>query len=199
MNTRRPVVVTIAAILLLILSLFVAGLGIARQYGLLQPGFGNQQFLPGQFLNRNFNPQGRIPQGDFPQGSFPQGGFPNDQNNQGVPQNFAPNQQIGVGMVRIFRLIRPLSIAFDVILIVLGVVAAIGLFKNRRWGATLAIVLASLLFLTAIPGLLRFFSPVGLIENIVRMLLAVAIIILLLLPTARNSYLPVKEYQRQVV
>ena len=70
MNARRPVVVTIAAILLIVLTLFVAGFGIARQYGLLNVGLGNRQFLPGQFQGRNFNPQG----------GFPPGGLPNDQN-----------------------------------------------------------------------------------------------------------------------
>ena len=194
MSTQRPALVTIAAILLLILSLLVAGFGMARQFGLYGIGFGRGQFVPGQLRDRNFNPQG-----GFPQGGFPQGGFPNDQNNQGTVPNFAPNQQMGIGIARIFRLIRPVMIALNVILLVLAVVAAIGLFKSRRWAAILAIVLASLLLLTTIPGLLRFFSPVMLIENVVQMLLALAVIVLLLLPSARNSYLPVKENIRQVV
>jgi hypothetical protein len=194
MSTQRPVLVTIAAILLLILSLLVAGFGMARQFGLFGTSFGRGQIVPGQLRDRNFNPQG-----GFPQGGFPQGGFPNDQNNQGTVPNFAPNQQMGIGIARIFRLIRPVMIALNVILLVLAVVAAIGLFKSRRWAAILAIVLASLMFLTAIPGLLRFFSPVMMIENVVQMVLALAVIVLLLLPSARNSYLPVKENTRQVV
>jgi heme A synthase len=188
MSTQRPAVVTIAAILLIVLCMFVAGFGIARQYGLLGIGLGNRQFVPGQFQNRNFTPPNGLP---FNGGPF--NGFPNDQNNQGMPPNFAPNQQIGIGFARIFRLIQPVTIGFNVILLVLAVVASIGLFKSRRWAATLAIVLAILLFLMAIPGLLRIFSPVMLIENVVRMLLAVAVIVLLLLPSARNSYLPAKE------
>ena len=183
MNTQRPAVITIAAILLLILSLFVAGLGISSQFGLLGTGFGNRQFVPGQFRNRNFTPQNGVP---FNGG--PNTGFPNDQNNQGTTPNFTPNTQIGVGFTRIFRLIRPVTIVLDMILLVLAVVAAIGLFKNKRWGATLAIVLAVLLFLLAIPGLLRIFSAIVLIENVVRMLLAVAVIVLLLLPSARKAY-----------
>jgi hypothetical protein len=194
MSTQRPAWVTIAAILLLILSLIVAGFGMARQFGLYGIGLGRGQLVPGQLRDRNFNPQG-----GFPQGGFPQGGFPNDQNNQGTVPNFAPNQQMGIGIARIFRLIRPVMIALNVILLVLAVVAAIGLFKSRRWAAILAIVLASLMFLTAIPGLLRFFSPVMMIENVAQMVLALAVIVLLLLPSARNSYLPVKENTRQVV
>jgi hypothetical protein len=183
MNSQRPAVVTSAAILLIILTLFIAGLGIARQYGLLSVGLGNRQFVPGQFQGRNFNPQD----------GFPQGGFPNDQNNQGTMPNFTPNRQGGLGLVRIFRLIRPVLTGSNVILVVLGVIAAIGLFKSKRWGAILAILLAVLLFLLAIPGLFRIFSISLLIENLIRMLLAVAVIFLLLLPSARKSFLPAPE------
>lgn len=190
MNTQRPAVVTIAAILLLILSLLVAGLGISRQFGLLGAGFGNGQFVPGQFQNRNFNPQNRVPFN-----VNPNTGLPNDQNNQGTTPNFTPNRQIGAGFARIYRLIRPVMIGLDVILIVLAAVATIGLFKSKRWAATLAIVLAMLLLLLAIPGLLRIFSTIVLIENVVRMLLAVAVIVLLLLPSARKAYLPARENQ----
>jgi len=187
MDTQRPAVVTIAAILLIILSLFVASLGIANQYGWLGGGLGSRQFGVGQIRNRNFNPQG-----GFPQGGFPQGGFPNDQNKQGTTPNFTPNRQIGVGFTRIFRLIRPVTIGLDILLLTLTGVAAFGLFKSKRWGAILAIVLAVLLFLLAIPGLFRIFSAVVLIENLVRMLLAVAVIVLLLLPSARKAYLPIR-------
>lgn len=174
MNTRRPAVVTLAAILLILLTLFVAGFGIARQYGLSRIGFGNRQFVPGQFQGRNFNPQG---------------GFPNDPNNPGSVPNFNPNRQAGVGLTRLFRLIRPVLTGLNLILVVFGVVAAIGLFKSRRWGAVLAILLAALLFLLAIPGLFRIFSVVSLVESLVRMLLAVTVIVLLLLPSARKAYI----------
>ena len=140
-----------------------------------------------------------IPRVGFPQGGFPLGGFPNDQNNSGGTPNFNSNQRSIVGLARIFRLIRPVTIVFNVLVLVLAVVAAIGLFKSRRWAATLAIMLSVLLLLGSFPGLLRIFSPVMLIENVVRMILAVAVIVLLLLPSARNSYQPVKDKLRTVL
>lgn len=188
MNAKRPTVVTIAAILLIVLSVFVAGLGIATQYGLLGRGLGNRQFVAGQFRNRNFTPQTGVP---FNNG--PSTGFPNDQNNPGTTPNFTLRQQSGTGLTRLFRLIQPVTIGLDIVLLVLSVVAAIGLFKSKRWGAILAIVLAVLLILLAIPGLLRIFSAMVLIENLVRILLAVAVIVLLLLPTARHSYAAVQD------
>jgi len=182
-NTQRPVVVTIAGILLIVLTLFVAGFGIARQYGVLRVGVGNRQFLPGQFQSRNFNPQG----------GFPSSGLPFDQNNPGTVPNFAPNRQVGVGLTRLFSLIRPVLTGLNVILVVLGVVAAIGLFKIKRWGATLAIVLAVLLFLLAIPGLFRIFSVAILAESLVRMLLAIVVSVLLLLPSARKAFVSAQD------
>ena len=183
MHTQRPAVVTIAAILLIILSLFVGGFGIARQYGLLGGlGFGNRQFLPGQFRGRNF------PSGGFPNGGFPNNGLPNDQNNPAGTPNFTPNRQFGTGLARLFRLVRPVLTGLNVILIVLGVVAAIGLFMSKRWGAVLAIILSALLLLLSIPGMLRIFSPILLVESLVRILLALAVIVLLLLPSARKAY-----------
>jgi hypothetical protein len=167
MKTKRPAVITIAAILLLILSVFVAGLGIASQYGLLGQGFGGGVFVAGQVRNRNFNSQG-----GFPQGGFPQGGLPNDQNNPGGTQNFTPNRQAGVGLAGLFRLIQPATMVLDVILLVLAVVAAIGLFKSKRWGAVLGIILSVLLILLTIPGMLRIFSTLLLAENLTRIILA---------------------------
>jgi hypothetical protein len=81
----------------------------------------------------------------------------------------------------------------DVILLVLAVVAAIGLFKSKRWGAVLGIILSVLLILLTIPGMLRIFSTLLLAENLTRIILAVAVIVLLLLPSARKAYLPARE------
>jgi hypothetical protein len=192
MESKRPAVVTIAAILLIVLALFVAGLGVASRFGLLGAGLGNRQFLVGQFRNRNFNSQGGIPQGGVPQGGFPQGGFPqggtnNDQNSQGTTPNFTPNRQFGGGFT-VLRFLQPLTIGLDILILVLAIVAAIGLFKTKRWGAILAIVISILMILLAIPSMIRIFSAIVLIENLVRILLAVAVIVLLFLPAARKAY-----------
>jgi hypothetical protein len=187
MDTKRPAVVTIAAILLIVLCLFVAGLGIAQQYGLLGQGLGGQAFVAGQFRNRSSNSTGGIPQGGFPQGGFPQGSSPNDQNSQVTTPNFTPNRQFGSGFA-ILRFLQPVTIGLDILMLVLAVVAAIGLFRSKRWGAILAIVISVLLILLTIPSMIRIFSTVLLIENLVRILLAVAVIVLLYLPAARKAY-----------
>jgi hypothetical protein len=57
----------------------------------------------------------------------------------------------------------------------------------------LAIILSAVLLLVNIPGLLRIFSPLLFGLNLLKVLLALAVIILLLLPAARNAYSPPKD------
>lgn len=185
---KRPNVVTIAAILLLVLSLFVTGLGIANQFGLLGRGFGNRQFLAGQGGNRNFTP----PNGFQSNGSgF--NGFPNAQNNQGTTPNATFNRTRATGLASLFRVLRPIALALDIILLVLSVVAAIGLFKMKRWAVILAIVISALVILLTIPGMLRIFVSINLVENLFRILVAVAVIVLLLLPSTRNAFATIQH------
>jgi hypothetical protein len=192
MNTRRPAVITIGAVLLLILSLFVTGLGLANQFGLAGNGFAGRQFVTGRTGNRNFTPQN-----GFPQNGFPQNGLPNDQNNQGTTPNFTPNRQFGTGFSTVFRLLRPISLVLDILLLIISVVAAIGLFKTKRWGAILAIIASVLMILLTIPGMIRIFTPLVLIENLARILLAVAVIILVLLPASRRAYAGVVNEEQE--
>jgi hypothetical protein len=204
MNTQRPPVVTIAAILLIILSLFVGGLGLANQSGLLGIAPGNPQFSRGGLPGRDQFPGGNNPQGRFPEGGFPQdgntqdaqpfGGLPNDPNNSGQTPSFTPNRQFGSGVSMLFSLIRPVLIALNILLIGLGILVGIGLFKTRRWAAVLAVILSVLLIVSAIPGFLPIVSVLLLVENLVRIGLALAVIVLLLLPSARKSFArPVEE------
>ena len=194
MNSKRPAVITIGAVLLLILSLLVTGLGLANQFGLGGRGIAGRQFVTGRLGNRSFTPQN-----GFPRNGFPQSGIPNDQNNQGPTRSFAPNRQFGTGISTVFRLFGPIAIGLDILLLILSVVAVIGLFKTKRWGAILAIIISVLMILLAIPGMIRIFSPVVLIENLVRILLAIAVIVLLLLPASRRAYAGVvSEEQEQV-
>jgi hypothetical protein len=188
MDTKRPPVVTIAAILLVVLALFVAGLGIAGQFGLTR---GNRQFAAGQFRNRNFT----FPNGGANNGS-PIGNLPNGQNGTGTTPNFNrtfPGTTGATGITRLIRLIRPVTIGLDIVLLILAGVAAFAIFRGKRWGLILAIVLAVIILLLTIPGFIRIFSSIVLIENLARILLAVAVIVLLLLPASRKAFATVDD------
>jgi hypothetical protein len=201
MNTKRPAVITIGAVLLLILSLLVAGLGVANQFGfgVLGRGIGGGRFLTGRTGNRNFTPQNGFPQNGFPQNGFPQNGLPNDQNNQGTTPNFTPNRQFGTGISSVFRLLGPIMIGLDILLVILSIVAVIGLFKTKRWGMILAIITSVLMILLTIPNMIRIFTPLVLIENLVRIVLAVAVIVLLLLPVSRRTFAGVVDEEQEQV
>jgi len=191
MDTKRPSVVTIAAILLVVLALFVAGLSLAGQFGLVRRGFANQTFTGSQFRNRSFS----LPN-DGTNNGAPLGTLPNDQNGTGTTNNFPrtfTGGTGGTGLTRLFRLLRPVTIGLDVILLILAGVAAFGIFRGKQWGRILAIVLAVLLILLAIPSFIRIFSAVVLIENLARIFLAVAVIVLLLLPTSRKAFARVDD------
>ncbi len=188
MDTKRPPVVIIAAIVLVVLALFVAGLGIAGQFGLTR---GNRQFTIGQFRNRSF----ALPNGGTSNGN-PIGSLPNDQGGTGTTPNFTPRFTGGAGttgLARLFRLLRPVTLGLDIAFLVLAGVAAFGIFKGKRWGVVLAIILAVLIALLTIPSMIRIFSAMVLIENLVRILLAVAVVVLLLLPASRKAFAPVDD------
>jgi hypothetical protein len=169
------------------LTLFVAGLGIANQYGLLGGGFGNRQFVAGQFRNRGSSSANGSQSNGSPSSGFPPNGFTNGQNSQGTNPNFTFNRSSATGIASLTRTLRPVTLALDIILLVLSVVAAIGLFMSKRWAAILAIVVSALVILLTIPNMIRIFSATTLIENLVRILMAVAVIVLLLLPSARKT------------
>ncbi len=188
MDTKRPAVVTIAAIVLLVMALLVAGLGLASQFGFTRGGFANRGTFFRQNGSRNFTP----PSG-FPQGGFNNNGLPNDQTNPGTTQNFPTNRTGFSGLARILRILRPVMIGFDILVLVLAAVAAFGIFRGKRWGMILAIVLAVLVVLLTIPSMLRIFSAIVLVESLARILLAVAVVVLLLLPASRKAFTPVEN------
>jgi hypothetical protein len=202
-KAKRPAVVTVAAVLLIVLSLFVAGLGIANQFGLGGRGFGTRNFTPGQFRGGNFTPPsgflgngtgGNDFQGNGSGSNGIQGngtgsnGFFNGGTGNGTTRNFVPNRTRLAGIAGILRILRPVMLALDIIILVLAVIAAIGLFNTKRWAAILAIVVSGLVILLTLPGMLRIFFSINLVENVLRILLAIAVIVLVMLPSARRSY-----------
>jgi hypothetical protein len=206
MNTKRPVILTIATILLVVLVLFSSGLALARNFGLVRQNFGGAGFAGRRFAAGGG--QGNFPQGGFNNaqpgtlpGSGAEGGTgtfqlpgninPNNPNAQTNPnfQNFQGRGTGGAsGLMGIFRLA---TMVLNISALVLGLVAAFGLWKQKKWAAVLAIILASLLLLTSLTGftvLLRFFAPLAFAESFFKVLLAAAVIVLLLLPASRHAY-----------
>lgn len=191
-HPRNIVVIVVALGLIALLS--AIGL-LTTSFGLGRPAFnrGNQ---PGNFQGGN-NSQGG--------GNF-QGGNNNPQSGNG---NFQPGngnfqRRGGVGIFSLFSAARGLGINFQYIRYVglaigiigigLTVLAAVFVWKQKRWALNLAIVLAILFLLGALPGFFsfggRFFSVISVLTssaNILKGLATLPIIVLGILPSVRDS------------
>jgi len=93
-----------------------------------------------------------------------------------------------------FQYIRYITIAFSLIGIILTAVTAYFVWRQKRWALNLAIVLAILFLLGSLPGLFsfggRFFSFITVMTssmNILKALATLAIIVLGILPSVRDS------------
>jgi len=193
MNTKRPAILTIAIICLVLLVLFSSGLSLARNFGLLGTSFGAPGFPFGSMMRGqgNFPQGGFLPSGDLPDGTFQRpGNF--DPNNPDTQVNPTTRTfQGGTGATSgLFRILSFTTTGLNIAALVLGLLAAFGLWKQKKWGAVLAIIVSVLILLTSFSGLLRFFSLLVFGEALFKVLLALAVIILLLLPASRKAYAP---------
>jgi hypothetical protein len=201
LNTKHPVVLTIAMICLIVLVLFSSGLALARNFGILGMGQGVVGFTGGRQVI--IGGQGNFPSGGFNRqqpGDLPGNGtgqLPGnfDPNNPTIPDNsnFQRIQGQAGDVPGIAGILRWVTAGLYIAALLLGLLAAFGLWKQKKWAAVLAIILATVLFMVSLAGftsLLRFFSLLVLGEGLLKVLLALAVIILLLLPAARQTYAP---------
>lgn len=191
-RTRNIVIIVVALGVIALLS--TVGL-LTTGFGLGRPAFnrGNQ---PGNAQGGNFQP------GD---GNF-QGGNNNPQSGNGNFQpgdgNFQRRGGLGIfslfsaarGLGINFQYIRYVSLAIGILGIVLTIIAAVFVWKQKRWALNLAIVLAILFLLGALPGFFtfggRFFSFLTVLTssaNILKGLATLPIIVLGILPSVRDS------------
>jgi hypothetical protein len=142
-------------------------------------------------LPQGVQPGNLVPRGDFQQGNgnFQPGGGNFQQ--RGAPGGlfslFGAARSLGVD----FQYIRYVSMGITIIGIVLMLVTAYFVWKQKRWALNLAIVLAILFLLGALPGLFslggRFISWLPTSLNVLKTLASIPIIVLGILPSVRDS------------
>lgn len=100
-----------------------------------------------------------------------------------------------LGLVSLLSLATPLIpgpplpvIVLSIVTGLIGLVAAYGLWQARRWGMIVAIIVSALNVLSASPGLLAQLNLPALIGAGVTVVLSVIIIVLTVLPSARQAY-----------
>jgi len=140
-------------------------------------------------LPQGVQPGNMVPRGDFQpgEGNLPQGNFQQRGAPGGLFSLFSTARSLGIE----FQYLRYVSIALGIIGIALTVVAAIFVWKQKRWALNLAIVLAILFLLGALPGLFslggRFVDWLPTSLNALKALSSIPIIVLGILPSVRDS------------
>jgi hypothetical protein len=102
-------------------------------------------------------------------------------------------RQMGGGFLNPFGILSYLGIAVSVLALLLGIIAVIGLLKGKKWGAIWAIIAAVLVTLTSISAFLGYASGLTIGFAAAKIILAIAVITLVLLPAARRVYSPREE------
>lgn len=195
METKRPIPLKVAAILLVVLTVVNVGAVVIQQYGWWMPS----NVVP--------NTRWRQPAQDWDE-NRPR----DDQRLQSLPDSpqariFRPGDSrdfpsTGRMLLPILwqRVGRLISLWGGLVALALAILAAVGVWKGKGWGVTLAILLVALVLLTTLFAMfpLRPLGFIGLSQvwqlfamfglNVVKVLLALAVLVLLLLPVSRRTY-----------
>ncbi len=182
MLTARPKPIMIIAGLLVVLALLSGTSALTSRTGftrIRQPGATGGNFQGGNGNNGNF-----------------QGGNGNNGNFQGGNGNNGNFQARGGtnAFSSIFRLLGPsfgyISIGITVLGIVLSLLSAWGVWKQKRWGLNLAMVLALLFLVAALPGLFslggRNINWLRTSITVLNLIASVPILVLGILPSVRD-------------
>ena len=203
MNKKRPLVITIASICLVLLVLVSAGQALTGNFG-FTGSFADRDRIALDSEGLVFRGgTGAIPQGDItgqlPEGVQPgsrlgiQGGRGSGGNTSILRPLMQSIRSSGGDASSLLGIFRTVIMGLKILVLILGLLAAIGLWKQKKWAAILAILLAIGLLLTNISGLTRIFIPVLFGLSLLKVILAAAVIVLLLLPAARKAYAPPKD------
>jgi len=202
---KRPVTVTIAAISVVVLMLLSAvwplvggdellGLGYSGAPGGSMPPGTQGDLLQGIPPSLDGTEQSGMRSPSILDGTTQSGdaGGQNmgeaqngEQNQPGVPAGIQPNSgevPSGDGTMPIMRI---LQYALYALMIVCGLIAFGGLWTWKRWGIVMAVITSVIVIVMSAVSYFGMISIVMLIENIVKILIALAVIVLVLLPGSK--------------
>ena len=161
--------------------------------------FSNQSLMK----NDNFQPMQRsFNRGNPPQGTPPafltNGDQKMNENGTGsnpgastsvpeTPGQRNPGSGLNPGWVKIF------SCIFYVVILVLGLIAAGGLWMGRRWGNVISIIVSAFVVVTTLPSLFTNVSEIDLVQFLLKIFLAIGIVVLVLLPVSKVENVPLEN------
>lgn len=189
---KRPVIYIIAAALILVLILLSAVLPMVGGQRLIG-GAGFRQggnFPQSSFRSRNSQNGTPPTQSNNPQNGITPNGQGNGTTNNGTNSQFQPGNGFsgrGNGLLQVTRILQYVLYAGELIL---GLLAIVGLWLSKKWGVILAIITSAVVLIATIPGMFRMFSSIVLIENLLKVILAIGIIVLVVLPRPKPVEAP---------
>ena len=87
--------------------------------------------------------------------------------------------------MKVMQLLRGVQIGGGILVILLGIVSIIGILLSQKWGQIIAIVASVTAFVFTIPSLFQRMLGVTLVENLLKVIVAITIVVLCLLHKSR--------------
>jgi ABC-type glycerol-3-phosphate transport system permease component len=190
MLAAKPKPILIIASLLVVLALLSGTSALTNRLGFArtrQPGaFSGNNAQGGNFQGNNGNTD--------PGGNAQNGNGGNFQGGNGNNGNFQARGGGNNALGSIFRVLGPsfiyISIGITVLGIILTLLSAYGVWKQKKWGLNLAMVLALLFLIAALPGLFSLGGRnINLLRTSITILNVIAsapILVLGILPSVRD-------------
>lgn len=190
---KRPVTFIIAAALILVMIILSAVLPMAGGNRLVGGGFPRAGFAAGAGRFGRSQP-GNTQNGTMQTPNFvPQSGqTPQGQTSSNGSTQFQPGTRGTFNGNRTAPLLRILQYGLYAAELILGLIAIVGLWLSKRWGVVMAIITSAVVLAATIPGMFRMFSTFILVENLLKVILAIAIIVLVVLPRPKPVQTPVQ-------
>ena len=168
-----------------------------------------------QFLGGSFRPEmnggGRTggPQGDFKQGEMPEGFTPPDgeMNGDWTPPDGSQGSRPGGNSddgsfqrpggfsgdsttMKLMQLLQGVQVGGVILVVLLGILSIVGIMLGMSWGRNWAIVTAVITLILAIPSFFVRLLGSTWIETSAKVVLALAITVLCLLPKSKQASAP---------
>lgn len=181
MKTQSSALIRVAAILLLVLTIGSALVELTRYYGdWNQRPFSPARSLPRSRLERPGERDFPARPGESRQGLPDQPAFPGSANWRWF---------LGFSLA---RAVRRLAVYWHTGLIAVSILAAVGLWLQKSWGKVFAVLTVVLVWITSLPTLLVGFFRLGgtILETGIKILLTIAVLVLLFLPTSQGREQP---------
>jgi hypothetical protein len=178
MKTTRSFLVILTSVIVVLL---VIAAGIWPLFG------GNRTFMQGRPTGQFGQMRGNPPTGgQMPNSGNFQPGFGNGQTSR---QNSSGNNygmNWGSDLSTSLKLMQLLRFGVSGAVIFFGLLAVLGIFLMRKWGKVLTIITGAIVLAYTLPNLFRFMGGNLLFEGLIKVILAVAAVVLVFLPDKRS-------------